>query len=98
MSKRRQRFELPRFIARCMLDADPLVQFAPPPSAHRPHGPVLARQLTHSEVERAFGKTYRLVSYNSGPIEIYRIHADGTETFLGYARDLLRNLNRGIAR
>ncbi len=91
-------FDVKRFVARCMIDADPLVTYAPPPSHRRPHPPHIARRLVERETLRAFGKKYALVSYNEGPLEIYQVLPDGGERFLGYAKDLLRNLNRGIIR
>jgi hypothetical protein len=93
-----KRFDVGRFIARCMLDADPLVQYRPSPAANRPHTPALAKLYTRAKEATAFGKKYRIVTYNDGPIELYRVEPDGQQVFIGYARDLLRNLNRGIAR
>lgn len=35
------------------------------------------------------GKRYRAVSSWGGPLEFYAVGADGLETFVGYARELL---------
>lgn len=92
-------FSLKRFIARGMLDAgDARIRYAPPPSHQRPHPPHIALALIHREELWSMGKKYALVSYNDGPVEIYRVLPDGGEHFIGYSKDLLRNLNRGLGR
>lgn len=42
------------------------------------------------------GKAFKLISYCGGEWEVYRIEADDyTETFLGYARDIIARLAKG---
>lgn len=52
-----------------------------------------------SEKLTVCGRAYKLVSFQGGEWEVYRIEADDfTETFLGYARDMLARLAKGTVR
>lgn len=88
-------FDLRRFIARARLDV-PLrpFRYTPSPRALRYLSPARHKpEKTYAKI-RAFGRTYRVTSHDGGPLEVYRIEPDFSETFICLARDIPHLLSK----